>query len=221
MPAVKLPEPSLKAALSVSFRPGDFGNFLDLEERVAPIPVAIYATEALAELLGVELPTVEPIESRSSPAAAAHGHLVRSLATMKTDDVFLRHQLRTSFRVARHLMRVDEIGDAVVEADLDDLHELLGRRPADWWEAERRRDADDPNGEQDPSADQNKERHPKHLRMPLLFVSNLYGLIGAGGGDAGGGAGTAVPVAVGIAVGPSVGVITGATVAGGVIRPVQ
>jgi hypothetical protein len=94
----------------------------------------LYATEALAEFLDLELPTVEPIEPRKSAVAPAHRHLVRALSTMQTDDEYLRHQLRISFRVARHLMRFDEIGDAALEADLDDLHSLLGRRPADWQE---------------------------------------------------------------------------------------
>src|SRR6202011_3287649 len=39
-------------------------------------------------------------------------------------------------RLARHLMRFDEIGDAAIEADLDDLHILLGRRPSSWREGE-------------------------------------------------------------------------------------
>lgn len=97
----------------------------------------IYATEALAELLDVELPAVEPLEPRRSKVARAHEHLVRSLRTMEADDDYLRHQLRISFRLARHLQRFDEIGDAALEADLDDLHALLGRRPADWEEGEQ------------------------------------------------------------------------------------
>jgi aminoglycoside phosphotransferase (APT) family kinase protein len=96
----------------------------------------LYATEALAEYLGVELPTVEPLEPRHSKVAAAHEHLVRAFATMKTDDEYLRHQLRISFRLARHLMRFDEIGDAAIEADLDDIHRLLGKRPSGWEEGE-------------------------------------------------------------------------------------
>jgi hypothetical protein len=97
----------------------------------------IYATEALAELLDIELPTVEPLEPRRSKVARAHEHLARSLRTMEADDDYLRHQLRISFRLARHLQRFDEIGDAAVEADLDDLHVLLGHRPADWGEGEQ------------------------------------------------------------------------------------
>jgi hypothetical protein len=96
----------------------------------------LYATEAIAEYLDVELPEIDPIEPRASKVAPAHHHLVRALSTMSTDDDFLRHQLRISFRVARHLMRFDEIGDAAVEADVDDVHALLGHRPADWQDAE-------------------------------------------------------------------------------------
>jgi hypothetical protein len=98
----------------------------------------LWATESIAEYLDVELPTVEPIEDGSSKVHVAHEHLVRSLRTMQnlTDDAFLRHQIRISFRMARHLMRFDEIGDAAVAADLDDLHGLLGRRPASWEEGE-------------------------------------------------------------------------------------
>ncbi|MCY3862702.1 MAG: phosphotransferase family protein, partial [bacterium] len=42
----------------------------------------------------------------------------------------------TMFRMARHAARIDEIGDAVSNADLDDLHELLGHRPASWLQGE-------------------------------------------------------------------------------------
>ncbi|MHB8465969.1 MAG: phosphotransferase family protein [Acidimicrobiales bacterium] len=96
----------------------------------------LYATEAMAEYLAVELPTVGPLEPRRSRAGAAHEHLVRAIRTMEADDDYLRHQLRISFRLARHLMRVDEIGDAAAAADIDDVHALLGRRPADWFDAE-------------------------------------------------------------------------------------
>ena len=40
--------------------------------------------------------------------------------------------MRMSVRLARHLERVDEIGGAVVDADLDDIAHLIGHRPADW-----------------------------------------------------------------------------------------
>jgi len=96
----------------------------------------LFATEALGEILGVELPTVEMPAPRDSQAGAAHEHLVGSLRRLETGDEFLRYQLRIAFRLARHLQRQDEIGDALAEADLDDLHALLGTRPGSWREGE-------------------------------------------------------------------------------------
>ena len=96
----------------------------------------LFATEALAELIDVELPTVEMPTPRESRGRPAHEHLVRGLRTVETDDEFVRYKLRTMFRLARHVARVDEIGDAVSEDDLDDLHQLLGHRPPTWHEGE-------------------------------------------------------------------------------------
>jgi aminoglycoside phosphotransferase (APT) family kinase protein len=96
----------------------------------------LFATEALAEILQVELPTVETLAPRESRAAVAHAHLIANLASAPSEDEFTRYKLRGLFRLARHVARLDEIGDAVADADLDDLHELLGRRPASWREGE-------------------------------------------------------------------------------------
>jgi hypothetical protein len=96
----------------------------------------LYATEAIAEYLDVELPTVEPIGSRHSRFAPAYGHLAQVLRSMQADDVLLKYQARMAFRLSRHLLRVDEIGDQVVEADLDDIGELLHHRPRSWHEGE-------------------------------------------------------------------------------------
>ena len=97
----------------------------------------LFALEALAEIMGVgELDTVEMPEPRDSPAANAHQHLVRSLRSLDLVDEYERHQLRIAFRLARHLQRYDEIGDACTEADLDDLRHFLGRRPSTWQEGD-------------------------------------------------------------------------------------
>jgi aminoglycoside phosphotransferase (APT) family kinase protein len=97
----------------------------------------LFALEGLAEIMGIdELDTVETPEPRDSPVAKAHEHLVRSLRTLDLADEYERHQLRIAFRLARHLQRFDEIGDACTEADLDDLRDLLGRRPSTWQEGD-------------------------------------------------------------------------------------
>ena len=96
----------------------------------------LFATEAWAARLGLDLPTVDMPEPRFSTADVGHMHMVRALRGISTDDAFVQHELRTLFRLARHLQRRDEIGDAVEAADLDDLEQLLGARPHDWRDGE-------------------------------------------------------------------------------------
>jgi aminoglycoside phosphotransferase (APT) family kinase protein len=97
----------------------------------------IYATEALAEYLDIELPTVEMPADEASIASVAIDHLVRVLSTVQIADEYARYRIRGAFRTARHVQRVDQIGRQLVEDDVDDLHQLLGRRPADWFAGER------------------------------------------------------------------------------------
>jgi hypothetical protein len=96
----------------------------------------LFATEALAEILDIELPTVEMPAPRESRATVALEHLVRGLRTTEIDDEYLRYKVRTMFRLARHAARTDEIGDAVSAADLDDLRPILGYRPDSWLQGE-------------------------------------------------------------------------------------
>lgn len=89
----------------------------------------LFAVEALADEIGVELGTVDIPEPETSPAAVPARHLVNEL---RSGD----YEQRRLFRLARHLQRVDEIGRACVNADLDDLAPLLGTRPATWQEGD-------------------------------------------------------------------------------------
>jgi hypothetical protein len=38
--------------------------------------------------------------------------------------------------MARHLQRVNEIGDNCADAELDDVTQVLGYRPDNWWESD-------------------------------------------------------------------------------------
>jgi aminoglycoside phosphotransferase (APT) family kinase protein len=97
----------------------------------------LFAVEALGEILGLgDLNPVDVPEPRRSPAGVAHEHLVQMLRSVDVADEFDRYRLRTAFRLARHLQRFDEIGDALTDADLDDVRELLGRRPSTWQEGD-------------------------------------------------------------------------------------
>ena len=96
----------------------------------------LYATEALAELLDIELPTVEVPKASPSRAAPAYLQLVRTLSTLPVDNEYTRYRLRGAFRMARHLQRSDEIGAALLEADLDDVHQLMGTRFDSWLDSQ-------------------------------------------------------------------------------------
>jgi hypothetical protein len=96
----------------------------------------IYSMEALAEILAIELEKVPMPEPYVTTAAVGHAHLVDWLRHFEAHDDYSQHQVRTFFRLARHLQRSDEIGGAVEQANLDDLERLLGHRPSDWQEGD-------------------------------------------------------------------------------------
>jgi aminoglycoside phosphotransferase (APT) family kinase protein len=114
----------------------------------------LYFTEGVAEYLDIELPSVETPEPTTRQVSGAHHHLVRTLRELehlrhtengddgKGDFVHgdrrdvLGYRLRTAFRLARHLERYMQIGDAVEDADLRDLEPLLGYRPDNWLDGE-------------------------------------------------------------------------------------
>lgn len=101
----------------------------------------LFATEALAEIMDVELPTVEQPDVHRSRASVPVEHMADVLRSLSigdeaVDDEFLRYRLRALFREARHAARAIEVGDEVSADDLDDLHALLGHRPEDWFTGE-------------------------------------------------------------------------------------
>jgi len=101
----------------------------------------LFATEALAELMDLEVPTVDELDEVRTRATTPVDHLAEVLRTLSigpdaVEDEFLRYRLRALFREARHAGRALAAGDSASEADLDDLARLLGHRPADWFEGE-------------------------------------------------------------------------------------
>ena len=96
----------------------------------------LHATEALAQYLDMELPTVETPQPKRTRQDKAFDHLIATLRNTHTDDYLTNHELRLAFRMARHLHRASQIGDAIAEADLDDIKTVTGKRPATWWEGD-------------------------------------------------------------------------------------
>lgn len=113
----------------------------------------LFATEALAQITGADLAEIDLPAPRPQRASLAAEHLVDRLRSVTVDDPYLAYQLRTMFRVARHIARQVEIGERFESDDLDDLGVILGHRPIDWFtgeaELERFVLADAPTGEHD------------------------------------------------------------------------
>lgn len=135
----------------------------------------LFATEALAEILDLELPTIELPDPRESRGRVGLEHLVHKLRSLPVDDEYVQYQLRTMFRLARHVARADEIGDALSQADLDDLQALFGHRPASWLEGEAEL-------ERFVLADAKEGRHDAAL-VPLFHKRHLrtHALLGPAG----------------------------------------
>ena len=129
----------------------------------------LFGIETLADILGIELEPVEEIEAadNASSGHVAHTHLVTSLRNIQAGNSYSQHQIRIAFRLARHLQRCDEIGEAVVQANLDDLGGLLGRRPRTWQEgdAELEQFVFDDWGRHDPELIQLMHRRLQRYRM--------------------------------------------------------
>lgn len=130
----------------------------------------LFATEALAEILYLDLPEIEvPAELAESRARPAQQQLIQILRSVEIADEFQRYEIRKAFRLARHVQRTDEIGAAFDEADLDDMQSLLGFRPESWQEGETALEAfvmaDDGAHDRDLVA----LFHRRHLRAQALL----------------------------------------------------
>ncbi len=100
--------------------------------------------QALAEANGLELPEVELPAARSTRFSNYYDILVENLEQEQSpaiEDAFLSNRMWFTSRLARHLRHADRLGPAFEEQELDDMGELLGKRPADVREGQRQVDA--------------------------------------------------------------------------------
>lgn len=98
----------------------------------------LMATDFLGEYYGLELPDVEVPPARISREDTSFEYLIAHLGAVRIDDEESAHRMRLAFRTARMLYRRHQLSHVLDVDDIDDVHQLLGgRRPADWFEAER------------------------------------------------------------------------------------
>ena len=90
---------------------------------------ARWAFESIAEAGGFELDIVDPPVSRPSRHSPGFSLLVERLSNRGPAMGVGDREKALSFRVARHLQRVDQIGRDVERDDLNDAADLLGYRP--------------------------------------------------------------------------------------------
>ncbi|MCK0516780.1 phosphotransferase family protein [Williamsia sp. DF01-3] len=90
----------------------------------------VMMVEAFADAWEISLEALATPTNGQSPAREAYAHLVASLRHFPAGDEQSKYEARLAFRLARHLQRVNEIGPILDQANLDDLEQLLGSRPA-------------------------------------------------------------------------------------------
>jgi aminoglycoside phosphotransferase (APT) family kinase protein len=126
------------------------------------LDTARYAYDVIAAVIGVEIAPIElpaprqdrysserqhllaslKAESLSQPSEylRRHGvavHAAREIAPSPAASAFDRWRRRCDYRLARHLHRVDEIGEKLAAEDLTEAGAVLGYRPNDWVSADR------------------------------------------------------------------------------------
>lgn len=89
----------------------------------------------LAARLGVaiERPDMPASGAPTTFTRAPHQLMTAAMrALARSSSVFDQYRARSLYRLAGHLQRLEEVGGAVVDADLDDMAALLGHRPDSW-----------------------------------------------------------------------------------------
>jgi hypothetical protein len=89
---------------------------------------ARWALEDIALLMKVELPPIDPPARTPNRYTTIGDHLVEALSSRGPRMGIGDYEQAKQFRVARHLMRIRDLGPAVDAASLDDAEQVLGFR---------------------------------------------------------------------------------------------
>lgn len=94
--------------------------------------------EALCTAMGESLPVLADLPAADTPQTAYFDGVLQQMKDLigpAIADPFAAQRLKSLARVVKHLREVDRIGrDALIEAELDDLEEVLGYRPPSSFE---------------------------------------------------------------------------------------
>jgi hypothetical protein len=90
---------------------------------------ARWAFEVIADMGGYELEPVTIPAPAPTGHAPAYRHLVEELRTSPAEIAGTDYRQVTLGKLANHIRRVDEVGPALMAADLEDLTRVLGHRP--------------------------------------------------------------------------------------------
>ncbi|EHI13360.1 phosphotransferase [Mycolicibacterium thermoresistibile] len=93
--------------------------------------LSLHAIESIARQAGVELSAVSLPEPQPTPYPGAVAGLASMVESLQVPAGIAEYERSSVARVARFSHRVAEYARAVEAADLDDLADLLGTRPAD------------------------------------------------------------------------------------------
>jgi hypothetical protein len=97
-------------------------------------------SQALAEAVGIELEEVDLPEPRPTRFSHYYDMLIDNLEEEQSpaiEDTFLKNRMWFASRLTRHLRHADRLGLAFEAQELDDMGELLGKRPGDVQEGHR------------------------------------------------------------------------------------
>jgi aminoglycoside phosphotransferase (APT) family kinase protein len=96
--------------------------------------------EALAEAMGIELEPLAIPDPEPGPRVALFEILQENLRDEQLpaiEDPYRRFRMQMTLRLVQHLCNADRLGPALDAQELDDLGQLLGRRPASLREGRR------------------------------------------------------------------------------------
>lgn len=96
--------------------------------------------EALAEAIGIALEEPELPAPQETRFSAYYDMVVENLEEEQSpaiEDAFLKNRMWFTSRLVRHLRHADRVGPGFEAQELDDMGELLGRRPSDVREGHR------------------------------------------------------------------------------------